>query len=305
MLASAGGAAGLREISVPGRPYPLYPAVMTCARMKTRCAALALSALLLAACAVQPPAPPQADFLLLGEVHDNAVQHRLRADRLRALLADGRPTAVVFEQMPAARQAELAAAQQQHPRDVDAVVDAGQLDRKGWKWPLHQPLFEASLAGGARVLGGNLGRDELRRLMREGDAAWPPELLALVRQTPWSEAQQQAQLKAIADGHCGALPVAMQAPMATAQRARDASLAQALLAARAAGAQRVVLIAGNGHVDRALGVPRYLEAAGVAPESIHAVGYLEAGGGDTGRYDERVETAAAEREDPCKALRQR
>lgn len=265
---------------------------------------LAALALALAGCTgPQPAAAPSPDFLLLGEVHDNEAQHRLRAERLAALLADGTPTVVVFEQLPASRNAEVAAQQRQSPRDADALVDAGQFDRRGWRWPLHRPLFEASLAGGARVVGGNLSREDLRRLMREGDAAWPPELLALVQRTPWNAAQQRAQVQAIDEGHCGALPAAMHEPMARAQRARDASLAQALLTARAGGALRVVLIAGNGHVDRELGVPRYLEAAGISPARIHAVGYVEAGQAGGGRFDERVETPMAEREDPCKAFK--
>ncbi|MFT7721682.1 MAG: ChaN family lipoprotein [Roseateles sp.] len=266
-------------------------------------AILAALALALAGCAgPQPAASPPVEFLLLGEVHDNPVQHQLRAERLAALLADGRPTAVVFEQMPAARNDALQAQARQTPRDVEALVAAGQLDQRAWRWPLHRPLLEASVAGGARVLGGNLEREALRRVMRDGDAAWPPAALALAQRTPWGEPQQQAQLKAIDEGHCGLLPAAMHAPMARAQRARDAVMAETMLAARAAGAARVVLIAGNGHVERDLGVPRYLEAAGVAPQRIHAVGYLEAGQPGSGRYDERVDTVAATREDPCKAL---
>ena len=256
----------------------------------------------LAGCAASSASAPP-DFLLLGEVHDNAEQHRLRAGRLAALLADGKPTAVVFEQLPFARNDALAARQRETPRDVEGLIDAGRLDRRGWRWPMHRPVFDAVVAGGARVLGGNLERDELRRLMREGDTAWPPAVLALKQRTHWSVGQQQAQLKAIDEGHCGALPANMHEPMSQAQRARDASLAQALLAARAAGAERVVLIAGNGHVDRELRVPRYLEAAGIAPARIRAVGYLEVGGSDRGRYDERVETTAAEREDPCLGLK--
>jgi uncharacterized iron-regulated protein len=258
---------------------------------------------LLGGCAQQPPSAAAPDFLLLGEIHDNAEHHRLRAERLAALLADGKPTAVVFEQIPASRNEAVQAQQRQAPRDVDALIDAGQLDKRNWGWPLHKPLFDASLAGDARVLGANLERDDLRRLMREGDAGWPAQALALAQRTPWSGAQQQAQLKAIDEGHCGALPQAMHEPMARAQRARDATMARVMLAARESGAERVVLIAGNGHVDRELGVPRYLEAAGIAPSRIRAVGYLEAGAVGQERYDERVVTAAAEREDPCKQFK--
>ncbi len=91
--------------------------------------------------------------------------------------------------------------------------------------------------------------------------------------------------------------------MALAQRARDAAMAEAMLGAAKSGAERVILIAGNGHVDRGLGVPRYLLAAGVPAATIHAVGYLEQGQADTGRFDEQVLTAPAEREDPCKGFR--
>lgn len=261
-----------------------------------------LAALMLSACATRPPAPAP-DFLLLGEVHDNEEQHRLRAKRLAELLADGRPTTVVFEQMAASNNGAIDAQRQRTPADTEALVEAGQLDRRAWRWPLHRPLFDAALAAGARVQGGNIERDSLRRVMREGEDAAHADVAALLRRTDWSDTQQSAMLKAIDDGHCGALPAAMHAPMVLAQRARDASLAQTMLSAQAAGAQRVVLIAGNGHVDRELGVPRYLTAAGIRPERILAVGYVEAGGADRGHYDERVETVPAAREDPCQALK--
>jgi uncharacterized iron-regulated protein len=96
----------------------------------------------------------------------------------------------------------------------------------------------------------------------------------------------------------------MYAGMSLAQRSRDAVMAQAMLNARKAGAQRVVLIAGNGHVRRDLAVPLYLQAAGVPASDILSVGYLEATG-DVAPYDQVQRTAAAEREDPCKALMKR
>jgi hypothetical protein len=66
-----------------------------------------------------------------------------------------------------------------------------------------------------------------------------------------------------------------------------------------------VLIAGNGHVRRDLGVPHALVAMGVAPSSIAAVGYLEPGQPPTG-FD-RVDVAPAPdgRPDPCEGLRRR
>ncbi|WP_374674912.1 ChaN family lipoprotein [Ideonella sp.] len=280
------------------------------ARSALGSAALAWAALLVA-CATRPaeplPAPARdARVVLLGEVHDNPRHHALRAEWLRRLLADGRPTVVVFEQMDAARGEDLRRAQAAAPGDPDAVARAGGLDERGWRWPLHRPVLQAALDGGARVAGGNLPRDTVRAVVRQGEAAVPAALQPLLAGAAWTPARQQAQAQEITDGHCGALPPTMVAPMVLAQRVRDASLAAALLAAPAG--HRVVLIAGNGHVRRDLGVPVLLQAAGVPPDQIAAIGVLERGGDNAdadapGRYDAVVRTEPEPRPDPCEAFR--
>lgn len=249
--------------------------------------------------ATLPERARNARFVLLGEVHDNAEQHRRRAALLAALLADGRPTRVVFEQMMRDRDAAIAAA----PRDADAVATAGALDRRGWRWPLHEPILAAALAGGARVAGGNLEPQQVRAIVRGGAAAAPAELQPYLGSANWSGAQQQALEHEIDVGHCGALPPSQWAPMALGQRARDASMARALLDAAAAG-ERAVLIAGNAHVRSDFGVPHHLRAAGVAPGQIVAVAFVEEGdSAPAGVFDVERRTARAEREDPCAAFR--
>lgn len=271
-----------------------------------RGAVLALVPLLLAACASSstPTAPPaskvEPGFVLLGELHDNPDHHRARAEQLRQLIAHEPKTVVVFEQFSRSEDSAVAQARKAAPGDVNAVIDAAKFDRKGWRWPLHQPLFEAALQSGAEVRGGNLDRDQIRRIVREGDAAWPADLLALRDRAAWNGTQQDTLRKDIQDGHCGAMPEAMLPGMVQAQRARDAAMAQAMLDARQSGARRVVLIAGNGHVRRDVAVPVYLQAAGVPASDIDAIAYLEPGGATpAGGYD-RVERAPApSREDPC------
>ena len=98
------------------------------------------------------------------------------------------------------------------------------------------------------------------------------------------------------------MPASMMPGMVLAQRARDAAMAQAMLDAAAKGAARVVLIAGNGHVRRDLAVPIYLEAGGVPAAQIFSQAWLE-GDAEPGRYDTVVQTAAAQREDPCAAFK--
>lgn len=271
-------------------------------------AALTAVALLSGCAGPTPAAAPDPDaalrsapFVLLGEVHDNPQHHAERAALLRRLLADGRRSTVVFEQMGRDQDAALAAA----PREAEAQSEAGALDRQGWRWPLHKPLFEAALAGGAQLRGGNISREQARALVREGAAAWPADLMALKQATPWDEAREQALRREIDQGHCGAMPARLMPGMVLAQRGRDAAMAQALLQARAQGAQRVILIAGNGHVRRDLAVPLYLQAAGVPAAQIRVLGYLEQGdasAGEAGRYDAVLQAPAAPREDPCAAL---
>jgi uncharacterized iron-regulated protein len=249
-----------------------------------------------------------ARHVLLGEIHDDAAQHRLRAAVLKALLADGRPTWVVFEQIDREHNAALAHA----ARDTEAVVTAGQLDRKAWAWPLHRPLFDAALAAGATVVGGNLSRAEAGRVVMGGAAQAPLELqrwlaapgATSVESPPgWTLAQDAELRRQVDEGHCGALPAAMIGSMALAQRARDAALAAAMMAAPPGA--RVVLIAGNGHVRRDIGVPHYLAAAQAG--DIVSVGFLERGpDGATradGPYDEAWFTEPVDRPDPCASFR--
>lgn len=253
-------------------------------------------ALLVGACAT--PATERAHearFVLLGEVHDNAAQHLERAALLRRLLADGRPTRVVFEQMRSGREAAIAAA----GRDAEAVADAGGLDRAAWGWPLHRPLLQAALDGGATVVGGNLDPGTVRAVARGGAA--PPALHdALEADGGWTPAHESTLRAAIDAGHCGALPASTLAPMARAQRVRDLALARAMLDAPAG--TRAVLVAGNVHVRSDIGVPHHLRAAGVMAADILSIGFVEPGD-TTSAFDAVRVTPPAPRPDPCAALR--
>lgn len=267
----------------------------------------------------RPPWPSR-PWLLLGEIHDNPAHHRLRADGLARLLADGLPTTVLFEQMDRGLDAAIAAATSGWRPDLDAarraavadgVADAGGLDRSGWAWPLHRPLVEAALAGGARVGGANLPLAQVRGIVREGLAAAPADVRSLVEgDRRWDDARRQVLEGLIDTGHCGMLPRPRWAAMALGQRARDAAMALAMVDAARRGARRVVLVAGNGHVRRDIGVPHHLLAvpgAAIRPEAIHAVAYLERGSTeprDATLYDQVLVTEGVPgRPDPCEAFR--
>jgi uncharacterized iron-regulated protein len=229
-----------------------------------------------------------AEFLLLGELHDNAAHHAARA---RLILALGPDLTVVAEQLDRGATVGPGA-------DVRSRLVAAGFDEKGWRWPLHEALFAPLLAAQLPVVGGNASSAAVRRVAREGAGAWPPELQSW---QPAADGLRGAALAALdqdlVDGHCGHLPPARLPAMRSAQALRDASMWQALVSA--AGRRRV-LVAGNGHVRRDYGVPRF------APPTarVLSVGFLEHGDPVQGvPYDAVWVSARAEREDPCAGMK--
>lgn len=245
-----------------------------------------------------------ARFRLLGEVHDHPVHHPARA-RLVSRLG---PAEVFFEQFDREQDAALREAQSKG-LDADALARAGKL-ADSWGWPLHRPIVEAGLKAGLLVRAANLGSAETRRIARAGAlGAADARLFDALAKADWSEERDRAMRAEIMEGHCGLLPERAAPGMALAQRARDATLGMALQSASGPA----VLIAGNGHVRRDLGVPAYLPR----DASVLAVGFLETrpeapqpqdyGRGIAGQpaFDFLWFTAPHPRPDPCEALRKR
>ena len=242
------------------------------------------------------PAPPelrlQQPVVLLGEVHDNAVQHALRLQAFETLLAGGARPALVMEQFDRERQPVIDALREKSPPpDADALISAA--GGAGWEWRHYRPFVALALQHGLPIVAANVSREEARRVMAAGlqasgfDADVAPDvLLALAAD--------------IEDSHCGLIDGATARRMALAQVARD----QAMAAAVDRHAWRgVLLLAGNGHVRTDLGAPRWLDAP-TRGRSL-AIGLLEEGDDGNAAYDRRVFTPAQARPDPCEGMRKR
>ncbi|MDO9286564.1 MAG: ChaN family lipoprotein [Aquabacterium sp.] len=274
--------------------------------------AAAALALLVTACSALPgrPAPPATpgtpawragpgQVLLLGEVHDNAAQHALRLQALAALLARGDRPALLLEPFDRERQPAIDLALQATaagPPDaplaarIDAVIAAsGQV--AGWDWPLYRPYLGLALQHGLPIVAANVSRAETRRIIQLG--LGPTGWLAEV-----PEDIARAQADAIERSHCGQVDAGMAARLSQAQVARDQFMARLIGTHAARG---VVLLAGNGHVRRDIGVPRWLSPA--LRERSHVVGYLEPDDDSASAYDEVVRTVAQPRQDPCAQMR--
>lgn len=230
------------------------------------------------------------DYALLGEQHDNELHHRRRATLLM-LLPPG--AAVVAEQLP------RGGGRIPFERDVETSLVGAGFDAKGWRWPLHEGLFTAIARSGTPLYGGNLPREQMRRIVREGEAAVPEDLRGWLGDAPLGAAAQDALDADLAEGHCGQLPAAMLPGMRRAQRARDAAMAASL---RASGGRPALLIAGNGHVRLDYGVPTLLRARQPGARIV-SVGFVDDGKLPAAAlYTHAWITAAPAREDPCAAL---
>lgn len=266
-------------------------------------------ALALTACSTLSTAPDHSwenrlrgdAIALLGEIHDNPEHHRQRLNVLRrALMAGWRP-AIAMEQFDRERQTDIDRARRERPHDAQYVLDLAGLStstRSNWNWDFYRPFVELALEFNVPLIAANLSNADIRKVVREGyPAVFDSETLQMLGlNTSLPESLQTAQASAIAIGHCGALPPKMIPAMARGQFARDAVMAS-IISQHAA--QGVVLLAGNSHVRRDIGVARWLSPA--LKTRTFAVGYLERDLDTTSNaaFDAVVLTAAKARTDPC------
>ncbi|REC56838.1 hypothetical protein DRV84_08560 [Rhodosalinus sediminis] len=236
---------------------------------------------------------PEADIVILGEVHDNPHHHENQAAAVEALA----PAALVFEMLT---EAQAARAMPKLMTEPEALGEALGWAESGWPdFALYAPIFAA--APEARVYGAAVPRAELRDVVH-GEGALPDDAARWGLDQPLPEAQQDQREAMQAEAHCNAMPEEMMPGMVRAQRVRDAALARAALAALEKTGGPVAVITGNGHARTDWGVPSKLARA--APEvSVLSIGQLESAAEDGAPYDLWLVTPEAERPDPCAAFR--
>ncbi|MFN3616992.1 MAG: ChaN family lipoprotein [Aquabacterium sp.] len=240
-----------------------------------------------------------ARWLLLGEVHDNVAQHASRHDWLSSKLKQGWRPVLLMEQLNREHQVQIDQARSALQLEVRPSADQALAlastwlnalppeAQQGWHWPHYLPVLALALQHDLPVLAANVSRADARLIMREGlqahgfDADVPSDIV-------------QALTHDIMEGHCGALPQDVARRMVLAQVARDQFMARLLVQE---GAQGAVLLAGNGHVRRDVGVPRWLPPA--LQSRALSVGLLEQGDPSASRYDVALSTPVQLRDVPC------
>ena len=243
--------------------------------------------------------------VLLGEVHDNAAQHALRAAALRQLLIAGARPAIAFEQFDRDRQPDIERARRERPNDADHLIAQAKSDGD-WSWERYRPFVALALEYDLPIVAANLSRRDAMRVAIDG---WPAVFDAATRDELRLDALpakfRRSHEDAIAAGHCNLLPPDAVPARARAQIARDMVMARSIRPYVDRGA---VLLAGNGHVRRDIGVPFWLPAD--AARGAVSIGVLEQN--DDGSvpesavdFDAYLITPRAERTDPCQELAQR
>ncbi len=244
-----------------------------------------------------------AQVALLGETHDNPEHHAIQLRILHAIVAAGKHPALAMEQMDTDRQAAVDAALARDATAAD-IARAAHVSR-GWDWIHYAPLVEFAIAERLPLVALNMPRAGMQGIMRAGLSSLgegEPERLGLTR--TWHAERNTRLRREIVAGHCGE-DGPLTAKLVEVQRARDAVMADRILAHDARG---VVAILGRGHARADLGVPLYLAARApslgvlslgiveVDDEARKPDDYPEAA---RGLFDLVWFTPAVERDDPC------
>jgi uncharacterized iron-regulated protein len=257
-----------------------------------------------------------ADFVALGEVHDNPDHHLLQARLVRAITAAGKRPALGFEMLDADQQPAVDASLAKAPKDADALGTAVNWKESRWPdWAWYRPIFEAGLEAGLPIVAANLPRGLTKDIRTKGKDALDEQLqIRLAREEPIPPKTLAALREEMAESHCGALPESLIDPLVLVQRARDAQMAWRVESA--GGDRGGILISGKGHARTDRAVPAIV-AKDAPGKKIVAVAFTEAQAGETdpakyheeegatgpAPYDFLVFTPGAKREDPCEGMR--
>ncbi|MFQ7898173.1 ChaN family lipoprotein [Stutzerimonas degradans] len=193
----------------------------------------------------------EADYVLVGERHDNPDHHALQLWLLQALAERRSQGSLLLEMLTPEQQPAVARTQTQLRRgepveDLPTTLAWS----PGWPWRLYGPLVSYALAQPFSLMPANLTRVEIGQIYRE------------VPHLPDGESTRAEVAEAlraqIVDSHCGMLPDSQVPAMLAVQQQRDRRMAARLLAAP----KPTMLIAGGFHARRDLGAPLHLRDLG-------------------------------------------
>lgn len=197
----------------------------------------------------------RAEQVLVGEQHDNVDHHRLQLWLLQQLQHQRPQASLLLEMLTPSQQPAMDVLQQQSFQG-DVTDPEQQLQwNPGWDCTLYGPLVEWALKNAVPLRAANLDADEITQLYRDPAPLSPR----------YGEAALTELREVIEASHCGKLPETQLAGMLSIQQQRDRRMGDAL----AAAPTPALLLVGNFHARKDLGIPLHLEGAAPLVVMLH------------------------------------
>lgn len=237
---------------------------------------------------------PEAQVVILGELHDNPTHHVHQATAVAGIASK----ALVFEMLTPEQAARITP---DNRGDRDGLAVVLEWAESGWPdFAMYHPIMTA--APDAAIYGAAVPREQARAVFSSSAAeVFGPDAPDFGLDAPLPDAEQKTREDEQMAAHCNALPEHLLGGMVAAQRLRDASLARAVRDALADHGGPVVVITGNGHARLDRGLAVYLRAA-MPDVSILSVGQFEEVTEPPVPFDLWLVSDPADRDDPCAAF---
>ncbi len=200
-----------------------------------------------------------ADYILLGESHDNPDHHRLQDWALQRVVDSGRKPALVLEMLDPSDAPSVKTYLDAGPTDASGFGRAVNWEKKGWPdYRMYMPIMRTAITRKLPVVAGNITQDELNDLRLFSIGAIGAEVLSkLGIDSPLPVSVRVSMEEYIIRAHCGYAPSHYLSTMVMVQRARDTRMARSMLEHDSA-----VLIAGGEHTRSDRGAAELLVAEG-------------------------------------------
>lgn len=253
----------------------------------------------IAACATPTQINAAPTVWLMGEVHDNPQVHQARYELIAKRVKAGWRPAIAMEQFDREHQGLLRTAQDECKRAA-CITSKPWVEK--WDWALYHPLIQLAIDYDLPLLAANVSREDANRIVKGGySAALDPDTIAQYElDQPLPVTLAKVHRDNIVEGHCNMLPPQVAEKMIAAQVARDVWMAKVI--DLQSTQTDVVLIAGNGHVQKDVGVFQWLPVTLQKTTTVY--GFIESTqNGSYEQFDKLARVPAHPREDPCEAFK--
>ncbi|MCD8213239.1 MAG: ChaN family lipoprotein [Campylobacter sp.] len=198
------------------------------------------------------------DLILLGEEHDSRLQH-LAQEKLIVSLSQTTQIAVAFEMIASNLQTTIDTVQKNRDMIAPSEIRSKILWDKKWKWNDYEPVVRAAFYN-AKIFGANLSQNEIATIFTGAEP--------IIGYVSTTQTVRNRIKEAIKMSHDLKSDDNIE-PFVQAQQYKDRRMADILQHSLLP----TILIAGNFHVDKTMGVPLHLIDF-QSKKSVVAVGFL-------------------------------